>query len=62
MEKKTFSRIQNVPKNPTVHCPMEDQRKELAKLVTVRKKRARSRINRARHSLSVEETRHFSKQ
>lgn len=62
MEKKALSRTQNIPESPTVHCPTEEQRKERAKLITVGKKRARSRINRARHSLSVEKPKHFSKQ
>lgn len=62
MEKKAFSRTQNTPESPAVHCPMEEQRKELAKLITVGKKKGRSRINRTRDLLSIEKRKHFSKQ
>jgi len=43
VEKKAFSSIQNIPESPAVDWPMEEQRKKLAKLIAVAKKRARSR-------------------
>lgn len=39
MEKKAFSRILNTSESQTVHCPVEKQRKELAKVISVAGKR-----------------------
>lgn len=63
MEKKAFSRIQNTPESQTVLCPMEKQRKELAKIVSVEKKREKG-AEETEHGTNFlwKKTKKFSKQ